>query len=148
MQHCCKYMVSFAFATSLHYICIMRNIRNTKSVNIILDAFSNSGNALSVVELVKRFQSDMNKTTVYRILERLEGAGILHSFSGANGLKWFAKSQGVDRSNHSDNHSHFQCQKCGKAVCLPVDIAIPAVARHRVDSVNVILTGQCEDCLS
>jgi len=141
-------MVKFVFAPKLHYFCFMGSIRNTKSVKIILDAFGNSSNALSVVELVKRFQADMNKTTVYRILERLEGQGILHSFSGVNGLKWFAKSQEANQIDHSANHPHFQCQDCGKSECLTVDIAIPTVPTHKVDSTNLILIGQCGDCLS
>ncbi len=125
----------------------MANFRSTKSVKIILDAFDNSNGALSVVELVKKYKSDMNKTTVYRILERLEREGILHSFSGVNGLKWFAKSQEIDHTDHSVDHSHFQCDECGKSECLTVDITIPSIPNHKVDSSNLILVGQCEDCL-
>lgn len=125
----------------------MGKIRSTKSVKIILDAFGDSKNALSVVELVKRFQNEMNKTTVYRILERLEGEGVLHSFSGVNGLKWFAKSEEFEYSNLSNEHSHFQCHACGKSECLSIDIDIPSLPNHKVESANLILTGQCADCL-
>ena len=65
--------------------------RRTKSANIILSIFENGREALSVVDLVEQLQHDMNKTTVYRILERLEKEGTIHSFTGTNGLKWYAK---------------------------------------------------------
>ena len=123
-------------------------IRKTKSVKRLIEAFGQSNSAISVVELVKRFHSDMNKTTVYRILERLEEEGMLHSFTGKDGLKWVAKCDGSVISNYNEDHPHFQCQECGKSECLTMDISIPSVPNHRVDSTNLILIGQCQDCLS
>ena len=123
-------------------------VRKTKSVKTILEAFESSNNALSVVELIKRFKGEMNKTTVYRILERLEEDGVLHSFTGSNGLKWFAKCQETVTTSQTDLHPHFQCQKCGKSECLTIDISIPKLPNYRVDSANLILTGECNACLS
>ena len=56
----------------------MKRIRKTKSVQLILDAFKQD-KAISIIELVIRFKNNMNKTTVYRILDRLEKSEILHS---------------------------------------------------------------------
>ncbi|MGB1241959.1 MAG: Fur family transcriptional regulator [Chitinophagales bacterium] len=126
----------------------MGNVRETRLVKMILEAFNHSNHALCVVELIKRFQNDMNKTTIYRILERLEEGGVLHSFTGKGGLKWFAKCQERASSSHIVNHPHFQCKECGKSKCLPLDVSIPFIPNHRVDSVNLLLIGQCEDCLS
>jgi len=124
----------------------MGNIRKTKSLQIITDAFSHSKTALSGVELIRRFQSEMNKTTVYRILDRLEKEGLLHSFTDTHGLRWYAKSSVPDADTGTDHHSHFQCQDCGMSKCLPIEIAVPTVPNHRVDSASLILVGQCEDC--
>ena len=55
--------------------------RKTKTVKMILDLFGETNNAISIVDLVSNFRNKMNKTTVYRILNRLEESGILHSFS-------------------------------------------------------------------
>jgi len=118
----------FVIAPWLHYICHM-------------------GNILSGVELIKRFQADMNKTTVYRILDRLEKQDVLHSFTDTNGLRWYAKSKVANAHVEIDHHSHFQCQDCGMSKCLPIEINIPSVPNHRVDSASLILVGQCEDCL-
>lgn len=137
----------FVIAPRLHYICRMGNIRKTKSLQTIIDAFSYSKTALSGVELIKRFQADMNKTTVYRILDRLEKQDVLHSFTDTNGLRWYAKSKVANALVEIDHHSHFQCQDCGMSKCLPIEINIPSVPNHRVDAASLILVGQCEDCL-
>ncbi len=50
--------------------------RNTKTVKLLLKLFDKENNALSVVDLVSILSQEMNKTTVYRILQRLEEAGI------------------------------------------------------------------------
>ena len=124
-------------------------VRKTRSVNLILEAFHESENAISIVELVKRFKNKMNKTTVYRVLERLEDGGILHSFTGKDGLKWMAKRKNSSNaSDQIDVHPHFQCNACGKSECLPVDIKLPEVPKYRIEAANYILIGQCEECIS
>ncbi len=123
-------------------------IRKTKSVDTLLHIFERSNTAISVVELVDLLHHKMNKTTVYRILERLEDEGTLHCFMGKDGLKWYARCNGCSSSRHMDSHPHFQCMTCGKTECLTMDIAIPAIANRKIDSVALLLTGSCEDCLS
>ena len=85
----------------------------------------------------------MNKTTVYRILERFENEEILHSFRGKDGLKYYIKSK-----KHSSAHPHFQCRDCGKTECLHVNVPIPSVADYKIDTVDLLLIGQCKDCRS
>lgn len=143
-----KIVYFFVVASMLHYLCAMGIVRKTKSLKTLLAAFDDSNNALSVVELVRRFKGDMNKTTVYRILERLEEDGILHSFTGNDGRKWVAKYKSENTSNHTGLHPHFKCQSCGKFECLPINLSIPAVPNYRVDSANLILVGECNVCLS
>ncbi len=126
----------------------MANFRKTKSLQTILHAFDDSGVALSGVALIKKFHSKMNKTTVYRILDRLEKEDLLHSFTDLNGLRWYAKSPGSKIENNSAHHSHFQCNDCGISKCLQIPLEIPSVPNHRIDSASLILVGQCENCLS
>ena len=54
--------------------------RKTKTVELVLELFRDKKYAIPVVDIVSIFANKMNKTTVYRILQRLENSGILHSF--------------------------------------------------------------------
>lgn len=123
-------------------------IRKTKSVEMLLHVFSECKNALSVVHLIDSLKEHMNKTTVYRILDRLEQDGIVHSFLDKDGLKWYAKCSDCNSEDHSDLHPHFQCKDCGTIQCLPVDIQIPTITNHQIESVEVLLQGTCANCLS
>ena len=55
-------------------------IRKTQSLDRLLKEFENEVSAISVIELIKRLDSQMNKTTIYRVLDKLEDDAVLHSF--------------------------------------------------------------------
>lgn len=120
--------------------------RQTASLKKVWQQFEQNRDALSVVDLVKQLQAEMNKTTVYRILDRLENEGKLHSFTGKDGLKWYAKCHECSAENHLDVHPHFQCSKCGKVECLEVEMKIPPIANHQIQQAQVLLLGQCGSC--
>lgn len=121
-------------------------MRQTKSVKRILNEFEKEPKALSTVDLIKRLSQDHNKTTIYRVLDRLEDDGVLHSFQGTDGVKFYAKCHGCSKSQHSDIHPHFQCVSCGKMDCLDVRVSIPEVPNRRVLSSELLLQGHCEQC--
>ena len=124
-------------------------VRKTKSVKAVLKEFEQYKTALSSRELVERLHLQMNKSTVYRILERLEDEGILHSFTGQDNLTWYALNQD-NNCSHDDQlnaHPHFQCRDCGKTECLPISIPIPEVPKHSIESISFLLVGRCGDCL-
>ena len=125
----------------------MKIVRKTKSLETLLSTFNNSSSAFSVVDLVDRYKEQMNKTTIYRILEKLEQDGVVHSFLGIDGLKWYAKCNACSHDHHVDTHPHFQCQLCGKLDCLETEISIPSVPNRRVNFAQILLVGRCEDCL-
>jgi len=121
-------------------------VRNTKSIKIILDEFDKHSTAMSVITLVERLSSALNKTTIYRVLDKLEDDGRVHSFLGKNGHKWYAQCADCSVTGHHDTHPHFQCSDCGKVDCLPTEIKIPQIPNRRIDTSQVLLQGQCEEC--
>ena len=121
--------------------------RKTKGVETILELFKDSNDGITVVSLVDRLQGQMNKTTVYRILERLEDEGILHSFASSDGVKCYARCNGCSSGHHDDIHPHFQCNSCGKVTCLSIDIQMPKVKNFQIDSADILFKGQCSDCV-
>ena len=132
----------------LHYICFMGIIRKTKSVKTLLNEFNKNSSAISVTELITRLNSKFNKTTIYRVLDKLEDDGVLHSFLGKNGLKWYAKCNGCTADNHSDVHPHFQCLDCGKVDCLSSRITLPKIPNRKIDLAQFFIQGQCDECLT
>ena len=121
--------------------------RKTKTVELVLELFAEKKYALPVVDIVSIFANKMNKTTVYRILQRLENSGILHSFVDKEGLKRYAK--GDQRKSNSSNqvsHPHFLCDDCGVSICLPLEISAPSIPNYTINSSNHLYSGQCQDC--
>ncbi|WP_147679189.1 Fur family transcriptional regulator [Algibacter pacificus] len=122
-------------------------LRKTKSVEIVVKQFDKDSSAISVITLVERLNSDMNKTTVYRILNKLEDDGVVHSFLGKNGHKWYAKCNNCSSTKHHDVHPHFQCITCGKVDCLDINVHIPEIPNRNVEIAQVLLQGQCDACI-
>ena len=120
-------------------------IKKTKSVKKILNAF-NKTDAISIIELVDKFKKEMNKTTVYRVLERLEKSNILHSFIDQKGLKRYAKNN--KNTNSTKSHPHFMCEDCGESSCVEINIKIPSTPQYIIKNSEYLLTGQCKKCLA
>ena len=121
--------------------------RKTKAVELVLELFREKKYAIPVVDIVSIFANKMNKTTVYRILQRLEDSGILHSFVDKQGLKRYAK--GDQRKSNSTNqiiHPHFLCDDCGISICLPLEISTPSIPNYTINSSDHLYSGQCQDC--
>jgi len=123
-------------------------IRKTQSLEIVLNQFQKRSKALSTVELIKRLDKKINKTTIYRILDKLEDDGVLHSFVGINGVKWYAKCSNCTKSMHTDIHPHFQCLSCGKVDCLDINMNIPTIPNREVVFSQLLIQGKCEMCYS
>lgn len=123
-------------------------IRKTIHFQRILAEFSNSKTAISANSLVSLFAKTMNKSTIYRILNKLEDDCIIHSFVGLNGLKWYAKCSGCTVKEHNDNHPHFQCEECNEVKCIENVINQPELIGSQFHVKNVLLTGLCNRCFS
>ena len=132
----------------MQLICInkfyMSISRKTKSIELVLNSFDNTS-AVSVIELVEKFKNHMNKTTVYRILERLEKSNILHSFIDNEGLKRYAKNEIYQSFS---NPPHFLCEDCGESSCLEIEMNVPSLPRYKIKNSEQLLIGQCEKCFS
>tara|TARA_Y100000385_G_C12772941_1_gene500117 strand:+ start:213 stop:599 length:387 start_codon:yes stop_codon:yes gene_type:complete len=125
----------------------MAIIRKTKSLEMVLQVFEKSDRAMSALELFNSLKSEMNKSTVYRLLDRLETEGVIHSILGNDGLKWYAKCRGCSSDNHNDVHPHFQCRICNQVDCLDLKIALPNVPKRIVEGAHFMTFGICETCI-
>ena len=124
-------------------------IRKTKSVEVLLNQFNQSSTAISAKNLIHRLGSEFNKTTIYRVLDKLEDDGVLHSFLGKDGLKWYAKCYGCTEAKHRDVHPHFQCLDCGKVDCLTtINVNLPKIPNRKIEVSQLLLQGKCEECFA
>ena len=117
--------------------------RKTKTVSLILKVFEKRNEAKSAKELVQKFNKIMDKTTVYRILERLEESNMLHSFIGQDGLKRYARGN----KNKEKIHPHFLCQDCGISSCLPIKLTVPSIPDYLIHNTEQTFIGKCNNCL-
>ena len=122
-------------------------VRKTKSVDMLLDEFKKNPKAICAVDLIDRLNAKLNKTTIYRVLVKLEEDGALHSFLDKNGIKWYAKCDGCSVSKHKDAHPHFQCLICGKVDCVKINLGIPEIPKREVIVFQTLIQGKCENCL-
>ena len=120
--------------------------RKTKSVELLLNTFKDLS-AISIIDLVEKFKNDMDKTTVYRILDRLEKSNILHSFIDNEGLKRYAKNK-VGKSQSANQHPHFLCEECGVSSCISIEMKVPALPNYKIKDSEHLLIGQCKKCLA
>ncbi|MEM6344385.1 MAG: transcriptional repressor [Bacteroidota bacterium] len=126
----------------------MEKLNNTKPLKLLLAAFEQTENAIPFAVLLEELKDKMNRTTVYRIVQRLENKGILHSFKGKDGLKWYAKGAQHSPQQSLESHPHFQCKECGKVECMPLEVPQPSLPDYQINSVEILLIGLCKDCLS
>ena len=123
-------------------------MKKTKAVDIILNEFSQSDYAISITELSKKLKAKMNKTTVYRILDRLEKNDILHSFFDSTRSKKYAKGKKIIKSSDSFvTHPHFICEDCGISSCMPIELNIPSISNYKIKSSEHLIIGSCEKCM-
>ena len=122
-------------------------LRKTKHLEHVLQAFRQSSDALSAGMLVDALANEINKSTVYRMLQKLEDDGVIHSFLTIDQIRFYALCKGCSSGRHVDTHAHFQCTSCKRVSCVSRKfIADPR--RSRITSAQVLFTGQCESCLT
>jgi Fur family ferric uptake transcriptional regulator len=98
------------------------------------------------VERRLRRGHDVDRVTLYRVLEWLTEQGLAHKLSGEDRVRRF--SAAGHRQVRGAGHAHFECSSCGKVICL--DRArlpsIPLPAGYRRSDVEVTIKGSCDRC--
>lgn len=121
-------------------------VRKTKHLEAVLHVFRQSSDALSASMLLDALATDINKSTVYRMLEKLEDDGVIHSFLAMDQIRFYALCRGRSSGQHVDSHAHFQCTSCKRVSCFSEEIILPTPERATITSAQVLLTGRCESC--
>jgi len=121
--------------------------RNTQAKTEILEALKSAGGALSHDMIQANISADIDRATIYRVLNRFHEDGKVHKIVGDDGKQYFAIcSNHGDKGVHSHNHLHFRCLQCGKVECLDNEISIPLPKGYVAKVHNLVISGFCDQC--
>lgn len=115
----------------------------------ILDCLRNSKShpsAEAIYNQLKQSDSDISLATVYRNLSRFKEQGLIISLGTVGGIERF--------DGCIEPHVHFACSCCGAVIDVP-EVEVPQSVTQaaenalcsRVNSVQLMLTGTCRECL-
>ena len=119
----------------------------SKQREIILDTLSKNAihpPAEALLEFLKRDDSNVGMTTLYRNLNQLADAGLIK------------KIDGLEPSAHFDHntfeHYHFICEKCKKVYDIPSSVA-PDLVKNTTEATgfditshDIVFHGICSEC--
>jgi len=126
-----------------------KGLKLTLQRRLILDIIHETEAHLTAEEIIAHVQARMpevHKSTIYRTLELLEGAGCVF------------KSELGDHSiyHHAEegHHHHLVCSRCGKTIECDEDLftsveeSLAEKYGFRVDFNHLVMSGLCEECRS
>lgn len=119
--------------------------RNTPAKEAVLNVLKHEGIAMSQDAIEQKLTIDVNRVTIYRILNRFCEDGIIHKVVAENGKQYFALDSNTQDTEHQ--HFHFKCTICDTIECLPNEIKVTVPDGYRVENVNSIITGVCKKCV-
>lgn len=123
-------------------------LKNTKQRVRVLEEIAADSAAISQPELEKKLGKEIDRVTLYRILNTYEDNGILHRIIDLNGTANYAIcSSSCTAHHHHDEHVHFNCTNCSKIYCLSIKVPpIDIPKGFETQSLNLIAYGICEKC--
>lgn len=120
--------------------------RNTPTKDAVLEVLAETGQAMSQDAIEQKIDIDINRATIYRVLNRFCDDGVLHRIVAEDGKQYFALCNKNEKKTLAEHHFHFRCTKCDTIVCLPFEVNYALPEDYSVNTVNCILTGTCKKC--
>ncbi len=125
-------------------------LRRTAAREAILRLLTNAGRPLSHQDILTRryVKGSFDRVTVYRTLETLQEAGLLHRIQGTDGTWRYCRHRYDSPGKCAGNHIHFLCSKCDRMLCLPeqpLPWVIPPPGA-RIHSKQLVVHGHCAAC--
>lgn len=120
--------------------------RNTPTKEAVLAILTASGKAMSQDAIEQKIDIDIDRATIYRVLNRFCEDNILHRILGDDGKQYFALCIKCDEKDTSLHHFHFRCTNCQTIECLSIPVHFSIPNGYSLESFNCVLTGVCKDC--
>ena len=124
------------------------NLKKTAPRLRVLSMMSSKTTATSQPDL-ESVMSDIDRVTLYRILNVFEEKGIIHKVFDLNGTANYAICASDCKENHHhDEHLHFNCTVCKNVYCLD-DLHMPELSvppGFQIEGITIYATGLCPKC--
>ena len=121
--------------------------RNTKTKQMVMSVLETSESALCHEDIEKQLSEQLDRVTIYRILQSFFDDGKIHKVPGENGKTYYALCHNCSHEKHNDNHLHFHCVNCKHVFCMDIPALIaPLPSRYNVQSVSCTISGYCPNC--
>lgn len=136
-------------------------LRLTAATRAVLTLFANdpawSPTHAEVHEALERQGLVVNRVTLYRLLDRLAGCGVLHRHTDAQERAWRFTPSAVSESDEAGWASRFECDAChrqfrlgqaGESTRAAAETLLQALAAmgHRGQRVDLAIHGTCAGC--
>lgn len=119
--------------------------RNTAAKQMVLEILRDANTALSQDSIEKKVAGEMDRVTIYRVLNSFCEDGITHRITSDEGKYYFAICNGCT-GKHAHNHIHFRCNSCDKVECIGDDLPVLLPKGYRAESFNCWISGYCSSC--
>lgn len=120
--------------------------RNTLSQEAVLAVLTHSKKAMSQDAIIRELKVEVDRATIYRILNRFCEDELVHKIVADDGKQYFAVCVKCDHNTIPDNHFHFRCVKCETIECMPSQVEFSVPKKYKVERMNCVLIGICKDC--
>jgi len=114
----------------------------------VLAMMSEKNTATSQPDL-EGLMEDVDRVTLYRILNVFEEKGIIHKVFDLNGTANYAIcTSNCQEHLHHDEHLHFNCTVCNKVYCLN-ELNLPAFnlpSGFKAEGFTLYASGTCPQC--
>ena len=121
------------------------NRKNTRTKRVVLEILKSAGKAMSQDEIQHKIIPEVNRTTVYRILNQFYEDGVIHKVVADDGKQYFAVYLNSKENTIKGHHFHFRCTKCETIECLAVPVNFSIQKGYHVKNDNCFLTSVCKD---
>jgi len=121
--------------------------RNTRQTLLVTEILEKSRYPVSQKDILKKIKSEVDRVTIYRIINRLIKDGKVHRVISDNGETFFAYCDLKNKNQHQmSNHIHFKCIKCKKIICLNRQIRYSLPKGFLLLETNYFISGYCKNC--
>jgi Fur family transcriptional regulator, ferric uptake regulator len=113
----------------------------------LLDAQDCALTAVEIEDALRTRERRVSRASVYRILEQLEGLGLVQRVETGQAMVRYERAGG-----HGEHHHHLVCDACGAVMPFSderLERAISSLSSRvplTVSEHEIVLRGECEDC--